>query len=540
MKPYTGILDAVFDSLASFGDLFMLVASIPVNYVLGFYRRWTSALDPPQADPQTWHQDGSRANDRPSAHRAFASESNGDARPEPKRDVSTGSVRQTRSAFVKPKGSTATQQIWHPPASAYTDEIALNPHSGLPTPPIERQQRLDAASPDPVFPSAYPPTPQSVSSRLPGEPAIVAPRPVRAGNAAQFAGIAEEDEAGAHSNPTARQDFRKSLLLPREPRNPGSDGDLSDEDEMKGVQISETRTHASGNGSENEGEDEMNVDEEDGDYRYDDDDDDGSDLDDDVFNTTLQTPSRRRIYRRDFDESGDDEEYLDDLMLTPPPMKTAFSIDSVASRSTGLSTTDNGSSLRTRTNSVASTDPTSIGDAPSLASKKRKQPPRYAADDAKFSLDVPPRKAGAAGKSAASRGAAKSGSGTITRRSGKALQEALASAATEDPEDEDTPDDGGAQESPKRQRAANGRAAVGVRPKPQRGDSQATIRGAPANRGKAAAGTTRPAVTRPPSARVAAAKKERPVPLPVKKTNSGSGSATERKTAVKGQKTVAK
>lgn len=112
----------------------VLVASIPVNYVLGFYRRWTSALDPAQADPQTWHRDEHRAEIRPSAHRAYASEASGDARPAAPRDMSTGSVKQTRSTFVRSDSSTPTPKIWHPPASAYAEDIALNPHSGLPTP----------------------------------------------------------------------------------------------------------------------------------------------------------------------------------------------------------------------------------------------------------------------------------------------------------------------------------------------------------------------------------------------------------------------
>ena len=44
IKPYSAPLDAIFDVVASFGDLIFLVASIPVNYVRDFYRRWRSAL----------------------------------------------------------------------------------------------------------------------------------------------------------------------------------------------------------------------------------------------------------------------------------------------------------------------------------------------------------------------------------------------------------------------------------------------------------------------------------------------------------------
>ncbi|RPD66854.1 hypothetical protein L226DRAFT_556685 [Lentinus tigrinus ALCF2SS1-7] len=542
IKPYSGVLDALFDALASFGDLFVLVASIPVNYVLGFYRRWTSALDPPQADPQTWHRDATPVGNRPAVHRAFASESNGDARPPPARDVSTGSVPQTRSTIVRSDASTPTHQIWHPPASAYTDEVSLNPHSGLPTPPIEHQQRLQAAAASssngadewrqyPPFPSAYPPTPLPASSCLPSaEPAIVAPRPVRP--ATQFSGIAEEEDEDGH-NPETRQGFRRSLLLPREPRNPGSDGDLSDENHMKGVQQTNTQhistTHSqahdhTGNGSETE----MSVDEDTRSHTHDGGE-SGSDMDEDEdeYNTTLRTPSRRRTGRRPQDEDEDDEEYLDDLMLTPPSrMKPTFSIDSVATRSTGLSTTDNGSSLRTRTNSFASTDPSSIPDAPSLAGKKRRLPRRYEEDDVKFSVDVPSRKAAATGKpvsTAASRASSRSRTNTVGRRRGKVLQEETENAAAED----DVPSDASSS-GVKRQRVPGGRIA---RPKPQRGDSQGTIR-APTTRVKSSA-TTRPAVARAPSARVAAAaRKERP-PLPAKKSIASLGGKQAAGAAVK-------
>ncbi|KAI0722352.1 hypothetical protein C8T65DRAFT_600249 [Cerioporus squamosus] len=531
IKPYSGILDALFDALASFGDLFVLVASIPVNYVLGFYHRWTSALDPPHADPQTWHRDATPVGNRPAAHRAFASESNGDARPPPARDLSSGSVRQTRSTIVRSDASTPTHQIWHPPASVYADEVSLNPHSGLPTPPIERQQRLQAAaaaSPNsqddwrqyPPFPSAYPPTPLPASSRLPSaEPAIVAPRPVRP---AAFSGIAEEDDED-DQNPETRQGFRRSLLLPREPRNPGSDGDLSDENQMKGVQkthtqhthtaYSQAHDHPSTDGSGTE----MSVDK-DARSQTEEAGESGSDMDEDDYNTTLRTPSKHRARRPSRDSDEDDEDYLDDLMITPPArMKPTFSIDSVATRSTGLSTTDNHSSLATRTNSIASTDPSSVPDAPSLAGKKRRLPRRYEDDDVKFSVDVPARRAAATGKpapSASSHGSSRSRSATVGRRRGKALQEKAENASAED----DVPSDASSA-GVKRQRVPGGRIA---RPKPQRGDSQDTIR-APTTRVKSSA-TTRPPVARAPSARVAAARRERP-PLPTKKSSASSGAS---------------
>ncbi|KAI0751096.1 hypothetical protein C8Q80DRAFT_1098929 [Daedaleopsis nitida] len=560
IKPYSGALDALFDALASFGDLFVLVASIPVNYllgfyrhwVLGFYRRWTSALDPPQADPQSWHQDDTHRT-RPSAHRAYVSESNGDARPAPAQDASTGSVRQAHSTILRSDATTLSHQIWHPPASAYAEDLPLNPHSGLPTPPIERQQQFEAASPTgsddwrqyPPFPSAYPPTPLPASSRLPSaEPSIVAPRPVRP--TAQFADITEEDEDGH-----GRQDFRRSLLLPREPRNPGSDGDLSDENHMEGVQTTQIEQSHDRQSSSHGSVTEMSVDEE----RVHDNtgSDEGSamdgDEDEDMFNTTLRTPPTRRHYRRQSVDLGedddDDNDYLDDLMLTPPRMRVAYSIDSVATWSTGLSTTDNGSSLRTRTNSLVSIAPSSVLDTTPLAGKKRRVPPRYAEDDVKFSVEVPASKAAATGDSthtrAASRASSRSRSGTVGRRREKTLQDTAESTTADDAEGEEDISDVSSSGA-KRQRVAEGRV---VRPKPPRGDSQGTIR-APSTRAKktsAAAAPTRSAVTRAPSARVAAARKERPS-LPSKKASTGTvsiASVPERKTGVgKVQKTKTK
>ena len=471
-------LDALCDTAASFGDLVILVASIPYNYVLGFYRRWWKAYDPPQADPETWHRDSTptpaaSAAARPSAHRAYASESNGEARPAAKRDISNGSVKQTRSV-IQPRSNAPTpnHQIWRPSSSAYDDEdVALNPHSGLPTPPIERQQRMQLAS-----------------------GAIVAPKPVRAGNKAPpFSGIAEDDEAQAGG---ARSGFRKSLLSPREPRNPGSDGGMSDDDDnTKGVQP---------NGSApNDDETLVDEDEEAGDDAemdgdgisarapwQDDEEEYESDMDEDVFNTTLATPGRRRGYQEDDSEY---EEYLDDTMLTPPPLKMSFSESSAVTQSSTLSTTDAGSSLRT-TRSLSS-------DGSSLAAKKQRAPPKFAGDDDKFSVNVPARKAGAAGK-------AGSRASTITRSRGKALQAAGedGDAAAEDETNED---------------AKQGSGTIRARPKAQRGDSQATIRG-PSARGRGAS-TARgaAAVGRAPSARIAA--KERPKPV-VKKA-SGTGAA---------------
>ncbi|KAI0355308.1 hypothetical protein OH77DRAFT_316480 [Trametes cingulata] len=496
IKPYSAPLDALFDALSSVGDLLLLVASILVQRAQDYYRRWTSALDPPDVDPRSWHPDAPRAGGRPTAHRSYVSEADRDARPSAGRDISTGSIRQTRSTAAASGSSTSAHQIWYPPASAYAAEASLNPHSGLPTPPVDRHSQLPAQSAAavdewrqyPPFPSAYPPTPLPASSRLPSaEPSIAAPRPVRPAGP-QFSGIDEESDEDTNADPRARQGFRRSLLLPREPRNPGSDGDLSDEDHMKGVQRTQSPQHqtTSTAGMVEDGRSiafEMSVDE-------------GGDSDmedEDDFNVTLRTPYPRKQPPRESMLS-------DDEMLTPPPCAIAItmSLDSQISKSTALSTTDQGSSLRTRTESISSTAPSSVPDAPSLAGRKRRLP-RYAEDNIKFNVRVSPRKARAASRVPSSRTSSRST--TISRARGKSVADTLVAQAANADANDAALSDAPSSES-KRQKTAGGRIA---RPKPSRND---TIRG-PSTR-PSSTSTTRSTISRQPSSRIATAKKDRP------------------------------
>src|ERR1700678_2559882 len=75
----------------------------------------------------------------------------------------------------------------------------------------------------PPFPAAYPLTPVH-------PPQISMPEPV---HPSQFGVIQGEGTGGAvannDQNDGTQQGFWRSLLPPREPLNPGSDGDLSDE-----------------------------------------------------------------------------------------------------------------------------------------------------------------------------------------------------------------------------------------------------------------------------------------------------------------------
>ncbi|KAI0776149.1 hypothetical protein BD413DRAFT_526838 [Trametes elegans] len=514
IKPYTVPLDALFDGLASAGDLLILIASIPIQHARGYYRRWISSHDPPEADVNSWHADALRAGGRPTAHRAYVSEGNGDPRPASKRDISTGSVRQTRSSIASSGSSTPSHQIWYPPASAYADDDALNPHSGLPTPPLSERQLQQSADGSvdewrqyPPFPSAYPATPLPASSRLPAERNIVAPKPVRP-SGPQFSGIDEESDEENGTNPGSRQDFRRSLQLPREPQNPGSDGGLSDEHQMNGVQRTQQPDKQPTQGTlagEDPSASEMSVDEDAGsDMDYEDEEDD--------FDVTLRTPYHRH-------GSGLEAMLSDDEMTTPPPTTIAFtiSLDSQVSKTTTLSTTDNGSSLRTRTSSVSSTALFPVPEAEVVAGQKRRLP-RYADESRKFNVRVSPRKVRGTIKAVASR--VPSRSVTVRRQRSKPVADRAASQADEaGPADAD---DAAASDAPsldpKRQKTVGGKI---TRPKPIRTDTDKTVRG-PATR-PAAKSATRPALSRPPSSRIAAARKERP---PLKKKSSAASTAS--------------
>ncbi|KAI0677242.1 hypothetical protein C8Q78DRAFT_1073963 [Trametes maxima] len=523
IKPYTPVLDALFEGLHSTGDLLLLIALIPVQHAQDFYRRWTSSLDPPAPDVNSWHADAPRAAGRPSAHRAYVSEANGDPRPAAQRDLSTGSVRQTRSSATASGSSTPAHQIWHPPPSAYAEEPSLNPHSGLPTPPVDLQQQAAAAATQgavdewrqyPAFPSAYPPTPLPASSSLPStQHPIVAPRPVRPSNP-QFTGIEEESDDENDTNPAVQQDFRRSLQLPREPRNPGSDGDSSDEIQMNGVpytQQPEQQQPASTVAATIDGHlsaSDMSVDE-----------DAGSDMDyedEDDFDVTLRTPHLRRLL-------SPEDMLSDDEMTTPPPTSIAFtvSLDSQVSKSTALSTTDNGSSLRTRTDSISSTAISSVPDAPSVAGQKRRLP-RYAEDGIKFNVRLSPRKARGVSRFTASRVSPRPTA--IARQRAKVVATAAA-ARTEGADGDDTLVEAPAVDA-KRQKTSGGRVA---RPKTQRADSELTVR-VPSTRSSSKS-TTRPAVSRQPSSRIAATtRKERPQ-LAKKPSIASAASATRRRAA---------
>lgn len=234
---------------------------------------------------------------------------------------------------------TRTQhEVWYPPPSAYADDLeassgTLNPRSEL-LPESESEEVVRAREQAeewrkyPPFPSAYPPTPLVYTSSL------ISVAPQRPLGDVQFAPISEE----------VQQDFIQSPLPPREPLNPGFAGNLGDNDYMLGVQNSLGRIED----TSTDGHDEDYVDT------------DISD-DEDEFNITLRTPHPA---------SGVAQSRLKQLDDTQ-----SSSSASQPSRSTALTTVDNGSSLRTETSSDSSSSSSmSASDSSSLLSKKRSFP----------------------------------------------------------------------------------------------------------------------------------------------------------------------
>ncbi|KAH9965849.1 hypothetical protein BC827DRAFT_772639 [Russula dissimulans] len=124
-------------------------------------------------------------------------------------------------------------------------------------------------------------------------------------------------------NNGARPGFGRSLLPPREPLNPGSDGDLSDETKNPGVQINEIRYVMSSD---------------------DDEDMDDYETEEDSFDVTFQTPKHLRLLRA----VPMGREVSNVSIVTEATVAS-----SVASEMTGLTTDHNASSLRTATVTVS-------------------------------------------------------------------------------------------------------------------------------------------------------------------------------------------
>ena len=209
------------------------------------------------------------------------------------------------------EASSSRHQIWHPPRS-YTDDeedqvdLTLRPSdfqgSQEETSIAHKQKELDEWRQYPPFPSAYPPTPLVVTSRL-AETSIV--------RSSIYPAIEEE---------RSQQDFHQSLLPPREPLNPSPAGDSSDQSFTFGISPYQLARQGT---TTDEADDSMSTD----DYE-----------DEDEFNMTLRTPLQPLGSIRS-------------QLLPRRRVSLASGSSAVPSRLSTLTTADNGSSLRTCTSS---------------------------------------------------------------------------------------------------------------------------------------------------------------------------------------------
>lgn len=505
VKPYVTTLDALLDFSHSFGDFLLLLLSIPVNYVLSiFHRHPTAEHDDSAAVPgrdrlrrangsttASMHEDvRTRSRSRNAAH------TNSGSNPT---ETEYGAVRSRRRPLEaarsrptsggQPTTQSGSHEIWHPPPSSY-DTTPPNecddPHGGHePDIPVVDEWRKYEP-----FPSAYPPTPLPIRSKLPPTdgptvaypslngisedsedvprvveewrkyepfPAAYPPTPLpvsralpgdRASNGIHMNGIAEGEEDEDEEPEDTRPDFRRSLQSLREDMDPTSAGDLSDDlDPMTGVQKT--------NGLHSDDED-MEVDR----SSEEDDDDDEYVEEEDDFDVTLRTP------------------YRPSRGQAVPKIVTSLISDTEAEDSPiipsagGLSTTDYGSPLRTRTNSAASSTLAS-SDSSSIAGRKRPFP---SSDDAGVK---PARGRGGPTRIPATTRASRLRAQNNSKDSTASLSEDSESGS-----------------SLKRRRVGSSAQTTTKRPgPPTRGDSTKTITGTEATTGTAAA--TRPIRNRP-------------------------------------------
>ena len=340
IKPYVSTLDAVLNFVHNLGDFVLLILSLPFSAAISWW--YGSSTDEDQAGLTEVDSESVRSyGDEQAAPSRNRSEYGSNTRPLASREVSQSggvsgipysrgarenrnSTDTLRSRFYAPPGVPAQQhEIWHPPPSwredidgDETDHPASVPSVAMPEPQLP-SITVDDWPTYPPFPSAYPPTPVHPSQ-------INMPEPV---HPSQFSVVPEEGTGTAvainDQNNGARPGFGRSLLPPREPLNPGSDGDLSDETKNPGIQIHETRYVTSSDGDEDM---------------------DDYETEEDSFDVTFQTPRHLRLLRA----VPMGREVSNVSIVTEATVAS-----SAASEMTGLTTDHHASSLRTATVTVS-------------------------------------------------------------------------------------------------------------------------------------------------------------------------------------------
>lgn len=306
----------LLDIAQYFGDVLFIFVAVPVHFLSSFYSRWILRRKQP---------------DYPAEESPVIPEYPVDVPPEVVYGTARSRRRPLEGAHERAKSNTVADsvkqpiypqktapEVWYPPASSYDDSPPTAP-KGLPTPPAEDQTypARERASEEwrryEAFPAAYPLSPLQDKANLSDD------FPTRL---ATLSGIYQQPQQALSAD--TQQGFRRSLELSRESSNPDSDGNLSDNrHDAAGVQT----------------DDDMSVD---GDYE---------DEEEDDFNVTLQTPARMTRKKN-------------------VSNMTTTSIESRSNASTGLSTVDHGSPLRTRTNSENSTAFLPSDEAPAAGRKR--------------------------------------------------------------------------------------------------------------------------------------------------------------------------
>ncbi|TCD63953.1 hypothetical protein EIP91_004721 [Steccherinum ochraceum] len=415
VKPYVATLDVLLNLTHTLGDFLLVLAGVPVEFVMSFYRPSAPLPSGPQDHPieglglypsaasansdernaaknngvangtkpageptETAHG-AVRARRRPleSAHTRTNS---GRSQAPPSRPSSRPGLQTRASGGQVQAPATPQHKVWVPPQAVYAAEGV----SGLPTPPREQPPALpqdvrnsgdDWRKYEP-FPSAYPSTPLVTTSSLPSDrptretmsaiseeqrldepgdwrhyepfpsayPATPLNKPAKLPQFGHHSSqnhlneVPEESmdvDVPDHLPEQDQSDFQESLGRPHESMNPNSAADSGDDND---------------DGTGADYYDDSAADEEDMDTDGDYVDEEDEDEDEDDFDVTLRTPAR--ISRTD---------------------NISKASSTLTDTSTGLSTVDNGSPFRTRTNSEASTL-LNGSDSSSVAGHKRSLP----------------------------------------------------------------------------------------------------------------------------------------------------------------------
>ena len=363
LKPYVSTLDAVLKFVHNLGDFILLILSLPFNSAISWW--YGSPTDEDQAGLTEADSESVRsyADEQPApsmkrpdyrSHRNTQGPPTSREVPRSRKGTSgnghvpypRGVSRETRNSsdtlrsrfYASPDASSQKHEFWHPPPSSHEDidedraEYPENVPLVAMSEPVIPAIAIDDLSTYPPFPAAYPLTPVHPTQ-------ISMPEPV---HPSQFGNIQGEGTGGAvannNQNDGAQQGFGLSLLPPREPLNPGSDGDLSDETKYPGVQIHETRYVTSSD---------------------DDEDMEDYETEEDSFDVTFQTPKHRRILRA----VPMGREVSNVSIVTEATVAS-----SVPSETTGLTTDHRGSSLRTTT--VTASRSSSLGSSSATGMKR--------------------------------------------------------------------------------------------------------------------------------------------------------------------------